>query len=61
MSYLHLGNCQKHAKKYSNAAISLSEALTLSKRGFGSENQTLMQLAGIYELMEKWTEALDCY
>ena len=40
---------------------SLTLALNFAERGFGDEAETLMQLAAIYELSQKWTEALDCY
>ena len=53
-SYLHLGNCQKHAKKYKAAVTSLTLALNFAERGFGDEAEILMQLAAIYELSQKW-------
>jgi tetratricopeptide (TPR) repeat protein len=61
LSYLHLANCQKHVRKYLEAIGSLSSALALAGRGFGSEGETLLQLAGLYEMVEQWTDALDCY
>jgi tetratricopeptide (TPR) repeat protein len=60
-SYLQLGNCQKNSGKLHEAVASLQLALNFAERGFGSEAETLYQLASIYEMLEKWEKALNCY
>jgi hypothetical protein len=49
-SYMQLGNCQKHLKKYNDAIDSMQNALRLAEKGYGDESDTLKQLAAIYEL-----------
>ena len=60
-SYLQLGNCQKCSEKYTEAISSLQLAQNFAERGFGSQAETLYLLASIYEMLERWNEALNCY
>jgi len=58
---MQLGNCQMKANKLKESIESYKSAQRLTERGYGDESDVLTQLASIYEMCEKWNDALNCY
>ena len=60
-SYLEMGICQKELKKYDESINSMRFALNYAKNGGGSIITVLKEMAKIFEIQQKWIEALNYY